>query len=46
MEHDPPFLFREFLIEFEEFGYALAFGHGFDGEAIGRHHGMIFITFL
>ena len=33
-----PVLFREELVEFEEFGYTLAFGHGFDGEAVSCHH--------
>ena len=32
------FLLCELLVELEEFGYALAFGHGLDGEAVCRHN--------
>ena len=39
----PTFLFRELLVEFEEFGHALAFSHGFDGEAVGGHHGAVVV---
>ena len=38
-----PVLFREELVEFEEFGYTLAFGHGFDGEAVGGHDGAVVV---
>ncbi len=36
-------LLRELQVELEEFGHALAFGHGFDGEAIGRHDGAVVV---
>ena len=35
------FLLCELLVELEEFGNALALGHGFDGEAVGCHHGAV-----
>ena len=35
--------FRELLVEFEEFGDALAFGHGLDGEAVGGHYRAWFV---
>ena len=35
--------FRELLVELEEFGDALAFGHRLDGEAVGGHHGAVVV---
>ena len=37
------FLLCELLVELEEFGNALAFGHGLDGEAVGGHHGAVVV---
>ena len=37
------FLLRELLVELEELGDALAFGHGLDGEAVGGHHGAVVV---
>ena len=37
------FLLRELLVELEELGDALAFGHGLDGEAVGSHHGAVVV---
>ena len=37
------FLLCELLVELEEFGDALAFGHGLDGEAVGGHHGAVVV---
>ena len=31
------------LVEFEEFCHTLAFSHGFDGEAVGGHHGAVVV---
>ena len=31
------------LVEFEEFGDALALSHGFDGEAVGGHHSAVVV---
>jgi len=31
------------LVELEEFGDALALGHGFDGEAVGGHHSAVVV---
>ena len=37
------FLLCELLVELEEFGNALALGHGFDGEAVCRHDGAVVV---
>ena len=34
-------LFREFLVQFEEFGYAVGFGHCTPVEAISVHYGLV-----